>query len=123
MPELSAPFHTAASTPTRSDLVRVISEQLGVNHTGVTAIYFGDTQDWEILVGDQLWDRLNESGDAVGFQVWKQSLESRATETSAKMIAAAQKNTTKDKPVTDAQKHYFRVAMMLAELVEAFAPK
>jgi len=116
-------FHAAASTPTRGDLARVTSRQLGVNHTGVTAIYFGDTQDWEILVGDQLWDRLNESGDAAGFQAWKQSIESRARETSAKMIAAAEKNTTSDKPVTDAQKHYFRVAMMLEELVEAFGPK
>jgi cyclophilin family peptidyl-prolyl cis-trans isomerase len=118
-----ASFYTTASTPTRSDLVRVISQQLGVNHTGVTAIYFGDTQDWEILVGDQLWARLNESGDAAGFQAWEQSIESRATENGAKMIAAAEKNTTSDKPVTDAQKHYFRVAMMLEELVEAFAPK
>ncbi|MBV9272501.1 MAG: peptidylprolyl isomerase [Verrucomicrobia bacterium] len=114
-----ATFHATALTPTSSEAVRVIAQQLGVNQTGITALYFGDTQHWEILVGDQ----LKKSGDADGLQAWKQSIESRAAEAGVKMIAVAEKNASKDEPLTEAQRHYFRVAMMLEELVETFGPK
>ena len=44
-------------------------------------------------------------------------------ETSEKLIALAEKRASADKPLTESQKNYIRVAAMLEELVEEFSPK
>jgi cyclophilin family peptidyl-prolyl cis-trans isomerase len=118
-----AGFHPPASGQTRRELAQTIARQLGVEHDGVTALYFADTHDWEIVTGDQPLKRIGKPADQAGLEEWEKSLQSQATETSERLIGLAETRATADSPFTEPQKHYLRVAVMLEELVEAFAPK
>ena len=118
-----AAFHPSGGGQTRPELARTVAEQLGVAHDGITGLYFADTGDWEIVIGDQVLKKLGKPADEAGLVEWKKSLRLQATETSERLIASAEKRATADKPVTGPQKSYIRVATMLEELVEVFAPK
>jgi hypothetical protein len=101
----------------------MIARQLGVERNGVTAVYFADTHDWELVIGDQPLKAAGAPTDVSDLAEWKKSLQSSATETSEKFIALAEKRAPADKPLTDPQRNYIRVAAMLEELVEVFSPK
>jgi cyclophilin family peptidyl-prolyl cis-trans isomerase len=118
-----AAFHPSRGGQTRPELARTVAEQLGVEHDGITGLYFADAGDWEIVVGDQALKKLGKPADEAGLVEWKKSLQLQATETSERLIASAEKRGTADKPVTGPQKNYIRVATMLEELVDVFAPK
>jgi hypothetical protein len=116
-------FHPSASGQTGVELAKAIAQQLGVEASGVTAVYFADTHDWELVIGGQPLKAISKPTEVSDLAEWKKSLQSRATETSEKLIALAEKRAPADKPLTEAQKNYIRVAAMLEELVEVFSPK
>jgi len=116
-------FHPSGEGQTRPEVAHLISQQLGVEHDGITGLYFADTRDWEIVIGDEVLKKLGKPANETGLAEWKNSLQSQATETSERLIALAEKRATVDKPVTEPQKNYLRVATMLEELTEVFAPK
>jgi len=116
-------FHPSAPGQTRPELAKTIAQQLGVERNGVTALYFADTHDFELVIGDQPLKVVCKPGEASDLAQWEKSLQSRATDTSEKLIALAEKRAPADKPLTEPQRNYIRVAAMLEELVEVFSPK
>jgi hypothetical protein len=104
-------------------LAKTIAQQLGAERNGVTALYFADTHDFELMIGDQPLKVTGRSAEASDFAEWEKTLQTRASETSDKLIALAEKRAPADKPLTEPQKNYIRVAAMLEELVEEFSPK
>jgi cyclophilin family peptidyl-prolyl cis-trans isomerase len=114
-------FHPAGPVQTRPELARAVAQQLHIEGNGITALYFADTHDWEVVIGDQPLKTVSKPAEESDLTEWKKSLQSRADETSEKLIALAERRA--DKPVTEAQKNYIRIAAMLEELVEAFSPK
>ncbi|HYZ75234.1 MAG TPA: peptidylprolyl isomerase, partial [Chthoniobacterales bacterium] len=118
-----AAFHPSGPVQARSELAQMIAHQLGVERNGVTAIYFADSHDWEFVIGDEPLKAVTRSTEVSVLTDWKKSLQARVTETSEKLIALAEKRASADKPLTEPQKNYIRVAAMLEELVEEFSPK
>ena len=116
-------FRPSAPGQSRLGLAKTIAQQLGVERNGVTALYFADTQDWELVIGDQPLKAIGKSAEISDLAEWKKSLQSRATETSEKLIALAEKRAPAGKPLIESQRNYIRVAAMLEELVEVFSPK
>jgi cyclophilin family peptidyl-prolyl cis-trans isomerase len=116
-------FHPSGFGQTRSELAKTIARQLGVEGDGVTALYFSDTHDWELVVGNQPAKTVSKTAEISDVSDWEKSAQSCAAETSQKLIEAAEKRAVTDKPVTESQRNYIRVAVMLEELVEAFSPK
>lgn len=114
-------FQPTAPGQSRTDLAKAVAGQLGVERTGITALYFADTADWEFVMGEELLRKIGKAGDQESLAEWEKSLQSQANETSGKWIASAGQRA--DKPVTDAQKTYMRIATMLEEIVQAFSPK
>jgi len=114
-------FQPTAPGQSRIELAQTVARQLGVDRTGITALYFADTSDWEFVIGDEPLRAIGRAGDERGLAEWEKSLQSQAKETSEKWIASAGQRA--DKPVTDAQKTYMRIAIMLEEIVQAFSPK
>jgi hypothetical protein len=86
-------------------------------------LYFADTLDWEFVIGDQSLKAIGKAGDGPGLAALEKAWQSQATETSGRNIALAAKRATADKPVTEPQKNYFRVAAMLEELIDQFSPE
>jgi cyclophilin family peptidyl-prolyl cis-trans isomerase len=116
-------FHPSARGQARSELAQMVAHQLGVERNGVTALYFADTHDWEFVIGDEPLKAVGRPTEVRALADWKKLLEARAAETSEKLIALAEKRASADKPVTEPQKNYIRVAATLEELVEEFSPK
>jgi cyclophilin family peptidyl-prolyl cis-trans isomerase len=116
-------FHPSVAGQTRSGFAKTTARELGVEHTGITAVYFAETQDWEIVIGEQTLKAVGKPLDEASAVEWQKSLQAQAAETSKQLIATAEKRATADNPVTEAQRNYIRVAAMLEELIEAFAPK
>ena len=116
-------FHPSGSGQTRSDLAKTIARQLGAERNGVTALYFADTHDWELVIGDEPLKAISNPTEVSDLAEWNNSLQARATETSDKLIALAEKRAPADKPLTEPQRNYIRVAAMLEDLVEEFSPK
>jgi cyclophilin family peptidyl-prolyl cis-trans isomerase len=116
-------FHPSGPVQARSELTQMIAHQLGVERNGVTAIYFADSHDWEFVIGDEPLKAVSRPTEMSALADWKKSLQARVTETSEKLIALAEKRASADKPLTEPQKNYIRVAAMLEELVEEFSPK
>jgi cyclophilin family peptidyl-prolyl cis-trans isomerase len=116
-------FHPSAPGQARPELAKTIAQQLSVEQNGVTALYFADTRDWEFVIGDQPLKAIGKSTEEPDLAEWKKSLQSHAADTSEKFIAIAEKRAPADKPLTEPQRNYIRVAAMLEELVEAFSPK
>jgi len=116
-------FHPSGPGQARSELAQTIARQLGVERDGVTALYFADTHDWELVVGNQPAKTVSKTAEISDLRDWEKSVLSRAAEISQKLIEAAEKRAVADKPVTESQRNYIRVAAMLEELVEAFSPK
>jgi hypothetical protein len=106
----------------RTELAKTIAQQLGVERTGITALYFADTKDWEFVMGEGPLRTIGKAKDEPSLAEWEKLRQSQSTEASEKWIASAEAIATSDKPVTDAQKNYFRIATMLEELVEVFSP-
>jgi hypothetical protein len=75
------------------------------------------------VIGDEPLKAVGRPTEVRALADWKKLLEARAAETSEKLIALAEKRASADKPVTEPQKNYIRVAAMLEELVEEFSPK
>jgi hypothetical protein len=73
------------------------------------------------VIGEEPLRTIGKAGDQENLAEWEKSLQSQAKETSEKWIASAGQRA--DKPVTDAQKTYMRIATMLEEIVQVFAPK
>jgi hypothetical protein len=73
------------------------------------------------VIGEEPLRTIGKAGDERGLAEWDKSLQSQAKETSEKWIASAGQRA--DKPVTDAQKTYMRIATMLEEIVQAFSLK
>jgi len=121
MPVHSLNFIPRLQVKNRTELARSIARQLGVEENGVTALYFADTHDWEFVIGEQPLKLIGKDVDQPGLAEWEKSLQSQATDVSERMIALAEKRATADKPVTESQKNYFRVAAMLEELVEGLS--
>jgi cyclophilin family peptidyl-prolyl cis-trans isomerase len=117
-----AAFEPTGPGQARPQLAETIAQQLGVERNGVTAVYFADTHDWELVIGDQPLKASKAAGGSSLTEL-KKSLQSGAAETSDRLIAVAEKQASPDKPVTEPQRNYIRVAAMLEELVEVFAPK
>jgi cyclophilin family peptidyl-prolyl cis-trans isomerase len=115
-------FHPSGAGQTRSDLAKTIAQQLGVERNGVTALYFADAHNWELVIGDEPLKAVSTT-EISDLADWKKSLQSRATEASDKLIALAEKRAPADKPLNEGQRNYIRVAAMLEELVEVFSPK
>jgi cyclophilin family peptidyl-prolyl cis-trans isomerase len=113
-------FEPTGPGQSRTDLAKAVARQLGVERTGITALYFADAADWEFVMGEELLRKIGKAGDQESLE-WEKSLQSQAKETSEKWIASAGQRA--DKPVTDAQKSYMRIATMLEEIVQAFSPK
>jgi cyclophilin family peptidyl-prolyl cis-trans isomerase len=116
-------FHPSGPVQTPPELAQTIANQLGARQKGVTAIYFADTHDWEFVIGDEPLKALSELTEASSMADWEKSLRVSVAQTSEKLIALAEKRAPADKPVSDAQKNYIRVAAMLEQLVEEFSPK
>jgi cyclophilin family peptidyl-prolyl cis-trans isomerase len=114
-------FQPTAPGQSRTELAKTVARQLGVERTGITALYFADTGDWEFVIGEEPLRTIGKAGDQENLAEWEKSLQSQAKETSEKWIASAGQRA--DKPVTDAQKTYMRIATMLEEIVQVFAPK
>lgn len=114
-------FEPTALGQSRTELAKTIARQLGVERTGITALYFADTNDWEFVMGAEPLGAIGKAGDEQSLVEWKKSLQSQAKEASDKWMASAAQRA--DKPVTDAQKSYMRIATVLEEIVEAFSPK
>src|SRR6201993_204978 len=85
-------FHPSGSGQGRSDLGKAIAQQLGVEQNGVTALYFADTHDWELVIGDEPLKAISKSTEISDLADWKKSLQSRAAATSDKLIALAEKS-------------------------------
>ena len=102
--------------------LRITARELGVEHTGITALYFADNQDWEIVWGEQPLNAASEPMDGGRVVEWQKSLQAQGAEASKALIADAEKRASADNPVTDAQRNYIRVAVMLEKLVEACLP-
>ena len=77
----------------------------------------------EFVIGDEPLKAVSRPTEVSALADWKKSLQARVTETSEKLIALAEKRASADKPLTESQKNYIRVAAMLEELVEEFSPK
>ena len=116
-------FHPSGPAQTRPELAKTIAQQLGVQRNGVTALYFADTHDFELVIGDQPLKAISKSAEASDLAEWEKALQSRATDTSEKLIALAEKRAAADKPLTEPQRNYIRVAAMLEELVKVFSPR
>jgi len=116
-------FHPSGPGQTRPELAKTMAQQLGVERNGVTALYFVDTHDFELVIGDQPLKVIGKSAEASDLAEWKKLLQSRWIDTSGKLIALAEKRAPADKPLTEPQRNYIRVAAMLEELVEVFSPK
>jgi cyclophilin family peptidyl-prolyl cis-trans isomerase len=116
-------FRPSALGQSRPELAKTIAQQLGVEQNGVTALYFADTHDWELVIGDQPLKAISKSTEEPNLSEWKKSLQTHAAETSEKLIASAEKSAPADKPLIESQRNYIRVAAMLEELVEVFSPK
>jgi cyclophilin family peptidyl-prolyl cis-trans isomerase len=116
-------FHPTGPGQTRPELAETIAQQLGVERNGVTAVYFADSHDWELVIGDQPVKALSKPGDSADVTELKKSLQSGAADTSERLIALAEKRASADRPITEPQRNYIRIAAMLEELVEEFAPK
>jgi hypothetical protein len=116
-------FHPSGPGQTRPELAKTIAQQLGVERNGVTALYFADTHDFELVIGDQPLKVIGKSAEASDLAEWEKLLQSRGIDTSGKLIALAEKRAPADKPLTEPQRNYIRVAAMLEELVEVFSPK
>jgi hypothetical protein len=101
----------------------MVAHHFGVERNGVTALYFADTHDWEFVIGDEPLKAVGRPTEVSALADWKKSLQARAAETSEKLIALAEKRASADKPLTEPQKNYIRIAAMLEELVEEFSPK
>jgi cyclophilin family peptidyl-prolyl cis-trans isomerase len=114
-------FEPTGPGQSRTDLAKAVARQLGVERTGITALYFADTADWEFVMGEELLRKIGKAGDDHSLAEWQKSLQSQAKQASEKWIASAEQRA--DKPVTDAQKTYMRIATMLEEIVQAFSPK
>ena len=118
-----AAFEPTGPGQTRPELAETIAQQLGVERNGVTAVYFADTHDWELVIGDQPLKALNKPAGGSDLTELKKSLQSGSADTSERLIALAEKRASADQPVTEPQRNYTRVAAMLEELVEVFGPK
>ncbi|MBV8969105.1 MAG: peptidylprolyl isomerase [Verrucomicrobia bacterium] len=116
-------FHPSVVRQTRTEFAETIARELGVERTGITALFFADSQDWEIVLGEQPLKATGKPLDEIRGLEWPKSLQAQAAETSKELIATAEKRATADNPVTEAQRNYIRVAVMLEELVEVFAPR
>jgi cyclophilin family peptidyl-prolyl cis-trans isomerase len=114
-------FEPTAAGQSRTELAKTVARQLGVERTGITALYFADTADWEFAMGAEPLRSIGKAGDEPSLAEWQKSLQSQAKQTSEKWIISAEQRS--DKPVTDAQKTYMRTATMLEEIVEVFSPK
>ncbi len=114
-------FEPTAPGQSRTDLAKTVARQLGVERTGITALYFADTADWEFVMGEELLRKIGKTGDDRSLAEWQKSLQSQAKQAREKWIASAEQRA--DKPVTDPQKIYMRIATMLEEIVQAFSPK
>jgi cyclophilin family peptidyl-prolyl cis-trans isomerase len=114
-------FEPSAPGQSRTELAKTVARQLGVERTGITALYFADTADWEFVMGEELLRKIGKAGDDHGLAEWQNSLQSQAKLASEKWIASAEQKA--DKPLTDPQKTYMRIATMLEEIVQAFSPK
>ena len=86
-------------------------------------LYFAGTHDWELAIGDEPIKAVSKPAEITDLADRKKSLQSRATQTSEKLIALAEKRAPAEKPLNEAQRNYIRVAAMLEELVEVFSPK
>ncbi|MBV8102568.1 MAG: peptidylprolyl isomerase [Verrucomicrobia bacterium] len=118
-----AAFHPSGPGQARSETAKLIAQQLGVERNAVTALYFADTHDWEFAIGDEPLKAISKSTEVSALADWEKSLQAHVTETSERLIALAEKRAPADKPLTEPQKDYIRVAAMLEELVEVFSPK
>jgi cyclophilin family peptidyl-prolyl cis-trans isomerase len=118
-----AAFEPTGPGQTRPDLAETIAQQLGVKRNGITAVYFADTHDWELAIGDEPLIAVSKAASDSDLAELKKSLQSRAGDAGERLIALAEKQASPDKPVTEPQRNYIRVAAMLEELVEVFAPK
>jgi cyclophilin family peptidyl-prolyl cis-trans isomerase len=116
-------FDPTGPGQTRPELAETIAQQLGVERNGVTALYFADTDDWELVIGDQPLKAVSKPAGGPDLTELKKALLTGAAEASERLIALAEKRASPDKPVTEPQRNYIRVAAMLEQLVEAFAPK
>jgi cyclophilin family peptidyl-prolyl cis-trans isomerase len=116
-------FHPTGPGQARPELAETIAQQLGVERNGVTAVYFADNHDWELVIGDLPLKAVSNSADGPDLPELKKALLSGAAEAGERLIALAEKRASPDKPVTEAQRNYIRIAAMLEELVQAFAPK
>ena len=114
-------FGPTAPGQSRSELAKVVARQLGIERTGITALYFADSNDWEFVMGDEALQTIGKTGGDTGLAEWEKSLQSQAKEVSEKWITSAEQKA--DKPVTDPQKTYMRIATMLEEIVQTFSPK
>jgi len=75
------------------------------------------------VIGNQPLKATGKPTEVSDLAEWRKSLQARAAETSEKLIDLAEKRTPADKPLTEIQRNYIRVAAMLEELVEVFSPK
>ena len=116
-------FHPSAPGQSRPELAKTVAQQLGVERSGVTALYFADTKDWELVIGDQPLKTVGKSAEVSDLAEWKEKLQTRAAATSETLIGLAEKRAPAGKPVTEPQRDYIRVAVMLEQLVEVFSPK
>ena len=116
-------FHPSGPGQARSELAQMVAHHFGVERNGVTALYFADTHDWEFVIGDEPLKAVGRPTEVSALADWKKSLQARAAETSEKLIALAEKRASADKPLSEPQKNYIRIAAMLEELVEEFSPK
>jgi cyclophilin family peptidyl-prolyl cis-trans isomerase len=114
-------FEPSAPGQSRTELAKTVARQLGVERTGITALYFADTADWEFVMGEELLRKISKAGDDHSLAEWQNSLQSQAKQASEKWIASAEQRA--DKPLTDPQKTYMRIASMLEEIVQTFSPK
>jgi cyclophilin family peptidyl-prolyl cis-trans isomerase len=114
-------FEPSAPGQSRTELAKTVARQLGVERSGITALYFADTADWEFVMGEELLRKIGKAGDDHSLAEWQNSLQSQAKQASEKWIASAEQRA--DKPLTDPQKTYMRIATMLEEIGQTFSPK
>jgi cyclophilin family peptidyl-prolyl cis-trans isomerase len=114
-------FEPTGPGQSRTDLAKAVARQLGVERIGITALYFADTADWEFVMGEEPLRKIGKAGDDQSLAEWQNSLQSQAKQASEKWIASAGQRA--DKPLTDPQKTYMRIATMLEEIIQAFSPK
>jgi hypothetical protein len=75
------------------------------------------------VMGDELLKTASKPTETSALADWEKSLRARVTETSEKLIALAEKRAPADRPLTEPQRNYIRVAAMLEELIEVFSPR